>query len=196
MRFSFLTLSVFLSFGLSAQVYMRKKENFGVYGGGNFKNAEFNTLQFGLTTNLFHFFEPEIGLRATLPLKSSNDFTQPHNVYLTTGLNIRKSLFPIYQRKVGASCRGEMIEIFAAPEYNFLLKSHTDRYDLGQFSVRAGLGLFHYQTGFSRSNKAWQVKAQVYYRYVPGPLTNTMSIKNEFGVQLRIFKFKTYDYVH
>jgi hypothetical protein len=187
MRFSVLTLSVLLSFGISAQVYMRKKENFGVYGGGNFKNAEFNTLQFGLTTNLLHFFEPEIGLRATLPLKSSNDFTQPHNVYFTTGLNIRKSLFPIYQR---------MLEIFAAPEYNFLLKSHTDRYDLGQFSVRAGLGLFHYQTGFSRSNKAWQVKAQVYYRYVPGPSTNTMSIKNEFGVQLRIFKFKTFDFVN
>lgn len=196
MRYSFLFFFVSFGFILSAQIYMRKKENFGIYSGGNFKNAEFNTFQFGATTNIFNYFEPEVGLRFTNPSLSTTNFSQSQNLYLTTGLNFRKSLFPIYQRKVGRSCRGEMLELFAAPEYSILVKSNTDRYDIGQFSIRAGLGLFHYQTGFSKSNKAWQVKAQVYYRYVPGPVTASMSIKNEFGIQLRIFKFKTFDFVN
>ena len=172
---------------------MRKKQNFGFYTGGTFKDAQFNTASIGLTRSVFNYFEPEIGLRATLPLAAPADNSQMHHVYLTTGLNIRKSLFPINQRKKGRSCRGEIIEIFAAPEYNYLIKSNTDRYDRGQFSVRTGLGIFHYQTGFSKRSKAWNVKAQVYFRYVPGPITNTMSIKNEFGIQLRIFKFKTFN---
>jgi len=195
MRF-FVLLAAILSLHLStAQVYMRKKENIGFYTGGTFKDAQFNTASFGLTRSVLNYFEPEIGLRVTLPLKAPTDNTQMHNVYLTAGLNLRKSLFPINQRKKGRSCRGEIIEVFAAPEYNYLIKSNTDRYDQGQFSIRGGLGIFHYQTGFSKMSKAWNVKAQFYFRYVPGPLTNTMSIKNEFGVQLRIFKFKTYDFV-
>jgi len=178
------------------QMYVRKKQNIGFYTGGTFKDAQFNTASIGLTRSIFNYFEPEIGLRATLPLAAPADNSQMHHVYLTTGLNIRKSLFPINQRKKGRSCRGEIIEIFAAPEYNYLIKSNTDRYDKGQFSVRTGLGIFHYQTGFSKRSKAWNVKAQFYFRYVPGPITNTMSIKNEFGIQLRIFKFKTFDFVN
>jgi hypothetical protein len=180
------------SFG---QMYVRKKQNIGFYTGGTFKDAQFNTVSVGLTRSMFRYFEPEIGLRATLPLQAPNDNTQMHNVYLSFGLNLRKSLFTINQRKKGRSCRGEIIEVFVAPEYNYLVKSNTDRYDQGQFSVRGGLGIFHYQTGFSKRSKTWNLKAQMYFRYVPGPLTNTMSIRNEFGVQLRIFKFKTYDFV-
>ena len=194
MRFLLFSSFLGLSLILNAQMYMRKKENFGFYMGGTFKDAQFNNLSFGLTRSCFQFFEPEIGLRSSLPLNSSSDINPMQQLYLTGGLNIRKSLFPINQRKVGRSCRGEIIEIFAAPEYNFLLKSDNERIDQGQFSLRTGLGIFHYRTGFSKRSKAWNVKAQVYYRYVPGPLTNTMGIKNEFGVQLRIFKFKTYDF--
>lgn len=195
MRFFLALLSTVLLHHAEAQVYMRKKQNIGFYTGGTFKDAQFNTASIGLTRSVFNYFEPEIGLRASLPLTATSDNSQMHNVYLTAGLNIRKSLFPINQRKKGRSCRGEIIEIFAAPEYNYLVKSNTDRYDKGQFSLRTGLGIFHYQTGFSKRSKAWNVKAQVYFRYVPGPITNTMSIKNEVGVQLRIFKFKTYDFV-
>lgn len=195
MRFFIALLSIALLHQAEAQVYMRKKQNIGFYTGGSFKDAQFNTASIGLTRSVFNYFEPEIGLRATLPLAAPADNSQMHHVYLTTGLNIRKSLFPINQRKKGRSCRGEIIEIFVAPEYNYLIKSNTDRYDIGQFSLRTGLGIFHYQTGFSKRSKAWNVKAQVYFRYVPGPISNTMSIKNEFGIQLRIFKFKTYDFV-
>ncbi|MFM7387423.1 MAG: hypothetical protein ACKO5L_04625, partial [Bacteroidota bacterium] len=192
MRFFIALLSIALLHHAEAQVYMRKKQNIGFYTGGTFKDAQFNTASIGLTRSVFNYFEPEIGLRATLPLAAPADNSQMHNVYLTAGLNVRKSLFPINQRKKGRSCRGEIIEIFAAPEYNYLIKSNTDRFDQGQFSLRTGLGIFHYQTGFSKRSKAWNMKVQFYYRYVPGPITNTMSIKNEFGIQLRIFKFKTY----
>ncbi|MFM2038559.1 MAG: hypothetical protein RL432_1498 [Bacteroidota bacterium] len=195
MRFFLFALSVSLMHCTIAQMYLRKKQNIGFYSGGTFKDAQFNTFSVGVTRSMLRYFEPEIGLRATLPLKAPSNNTQLHNVYLSAGLNLRKSLFKINERKVGRSCRGEIIEIFAAPEYHMLIKSQTDRYDVGQFSLRAGLGLFHYQTGFSRRSKAWNVKAQFYFRYVPGPITNTMSIKNEFGIQLRIFKFKTYDFV-
>lgn len=195
MRFFLFSLAISLMHCAFGQIYVRKKQNIGFYTGGTFKDAQFNTVSVGLTRSVWNYFEPEIGLRATLPLKAPSDNTQLHNVYLSAGLNLRKSLFKINERKVGRSCRGEIIEIFAAPEYHVLVKSQTDRYDVGQFSLRAGLGLFHYQTGFSRRSKAWNVKAQFYFRYVPGPITNTMSIKNEFGIQLRIFKFKTYDFV-
>jgi hypothetical protein len=195
MRFFLFSLAISLMHCAFGQMYVRKKQNIGFYTGGTFKDAQFNTVSVGLTRSVWNYFEPEIGLRATLPLKAPSDNTQLHNVYLSAGLNLRKSLFKINERKVGRSCRGEIIEIFAAPEYHVLVKSQTDRYDVGQFSLRAGLGLFHYQTGFSRHSKAWNVKAQFYFRYVPGPITNTMSIKNEFGIQLRIFKFKTYDFV-
>jgi hypothetical protein len=195
MRFFLFSLAISLMHCAFGQMYVRKKQNIGFYTGGTFKDAQFNTVSVGLTRSVWNYFEPEIGLRATLPLKAPSDNTQLHNVYLSAGLNLRKSLFKINERKVGRSCRGEIIEIFAAPEYHMLIKSQTDRYDVGQFSLRAGLGLFHYQTGFSRRSKAWNVKAQFYFRYVPGPITNTMSIKNEFGIQLRIFKFKTYDFV-
>jgi len=196
MRFFLFSLAISLMHCAFGQMYVRKKQNIGFYTGGTFKDAQFNTASIGLTRSIFNYFEPEIGLRATLPLAAPEDNSQMHHVYLTTGLNIRKSLFPINQRKKGRSCRGEIIEIFAAPEYNYLIKSNTDRYDKGQFSVRTGLGIFHYQTGFSKRSKAWNVKAQFYFRYVPGPITNTMSIKNEFGIQLRIFKFKTFDFVN
>jgi len=171
MRFFIVFISMAMLHQTSAQAYMRKKQNIGFYTGGTFKDAQFNTASLGLTRSVLNYFEPEIGLRATLPLAAPSDNSQMHNVYLTAGLNVRKSLFPN------------------------LIKSNTDRYDKGQFSVRTGLGIFHYQTGYSKRSKAWNVKAQVYFRYVPGPITNTMSIKNEVGVQLRIFKFKTYDFL-
>lgn len=195
MRFFLFSLAISLMHCAFGQMYVRKKQNLGFYTGGTFKDAQFNTVSVGLTRSVWNYFEPEIGLRATLPLKAPSDNTQLHNVYLSAGLNLRKSLFKINERKVGRSCRGEIIEIFAAPEYHVLVKSQTDRYDVGQFSLRAGLGLFHYRTGNSKRSASWNMKAQFYYRYVPGPLTNTMSIKNEFGIQLRIFKFKTYDFV-
>jgi hypothetical protein len=195
MRFFLFSLAISLMHCTFGQMYVRKKQNFGFYTGGTFKDAQFNTVSVGLTRSVWNYFEPEIGLRATLPLSSSEDYTQPHNVYLTGGLNFRKSLWQINQRKIGQSCRGEIVEFFVAPEYNLLIKSHTDRYDVGQFSLRTGLGLFHYQTGTSKRSKAWNVKAQAYYRFVPGPVTNTMSIKNEFGIQLRVFRFKTYNFL-
>jgi hypothetical protein len=195
MRFFLVACSFFLFSSVFAQMHMRKKQNMGVYAGGTFQDAQFNTLSAGITRSFFQFFEPEIGFRTTLPLTATSDLSTPKNTYITAGLNLRKSLFPINQRKKGRSCRGEIIEIFAAPEYNLLVKSNSQRYDVGQFSLRTGLGIFHYRTGFSKGSKAWNVKAQVYFRYVPGPVTNTMSIKNEFGVQLRLFKFKTYDFV-
>ena len=162
----------------------------GMYMGGTFQDAQFNTFSAGITRSFFQFFEPEIGFRTTLPFTATSDLSTPKNTYITAGLNLRKSLFPINQRKKGRSCRGEIIEIFAAPEYNLLVKSNSQRYDVGQFSLRTGLGIFHYRTGVSKGSKAWNVKAQVYFRYVPGPVTNTMSIKNEFGVQLRLFIFR------
>ncbi len=195
MRFFIVFISLVILHQTSAQAYMRKKQNIGFYTGGTFKDAQFNTASIGITRSILTYFEPEIGLRASLPLAAPSDNSQTHNVYLTAGLNVRKSIFTINQRKKWRSCRGEIIEIFAAPEYNYLIKSNTDRYGKSQFSFRTGLGIFHYQTGFSKRSKAWNVKAQVYFRYVPGPITHTMSIKNEFGVQLRIFRFKMYDFV-
>ena len=178
-----------------AQMYVRTKKNIGFYTGVTYKNAQMNTLSVGITKSLWRYIEPEIGLRASLPISASADNNQMDNVYITSSLNFRKSLMAINQRKKGRSCRGEVLEIFVAPEYHVLIKSQTNRYDVGQFSLRGGFGIFHYQTGNSKRIKSWNVKGQLYYRYVPGPVTSSMSIKNEFGIQLRIFKFKTYDFV-
>ncbi|NBU73048.1 MAG: hypothetical protein EBS53_16675, partial [Bacteroidetes bacterium] len=147
-------------------MYVRTKKNIGFYTGVTFKNAQMNTLSVGITKSLWRYIEPEIGLRASLPISASADNNQMDNVYITSSLNFRKSLMAINQRKKGRSCRGEVLEIFVAPEYHVLIKSQTNRYDVGQFSLRGGFGIFHYQTGNSKRIKSWNVKGQLYYRYV------------------------------
>ncbi|NBV08555.1 MAG: hypothetical protein EBR91_08375 [Flavobacteriia bacterium] len=195
MRIGLLILLICKVSSLDSQIYMRKKQNIGFYTQGNFKNAQIDNMGFGVTRLTLKYFEPEIGVRTTFPLATESNLFTPKHFYLDGALNIRKSLCVLNERKKGRSCRGEVLEIFVAPEYHILLKNSTARNDIGQGSIRAGLGLFHYQTGFSKRNKTYTLKIQCYYRWVPGPKTVTQTIGNEWGVQLRLFKFKTYDFV-
>ncbi len=104
---------------------MRKKQNIGFYTGGTFKDAQFNTASIGLTRSVLNYFEPEIGLRATLPLAAPSDNSQMHNVYLTAGLNVRKSLFPINQRKKGRIATIKDSFRFALDLGSFITKQDT-----------------------------------------------------------------------
>ncbi len=66
-----------------------------------------SSIQLGLCRQFGKYFVPEIGMTISTPSFES----------LFTGVQIRKNLFKITQRKVGAKCKSEVLECFIVPEY-------------------------------------------------------------------------------
>ena len=184
----------------NAQMYMRKKQNFGVYGQYNIGLEERNNTSFnlGITKQFGRHFLPEFGFRSsTITNIDREDLLSPvlHKNYLNVALMTRIPVFTIFERKKGRSCRAEVIEVFFAPEayYNLPQANSTANSFL---SYKTGLGIYHVQSGFGKRNKAWTIKLEGYYRGIFRQQNIDNTINREIGLQLRIIHYKTYDYVH
>ena len=197
-RIIFLCVVIF-PFVLSAQMYVRKKQNFGVYGQYNIGLAENNNTSFnlGITRQFGRYFLPEFGYRSsTITNVDRADLLSPflHKNYLNIALMARLPVLTIFERKKGRSCRAEVIEVFFAPEayYNLPQANSTANSFL---SYKTGLGLYHVQSGTGKRNKAWTIKLEGYYRGIFRQQNMDNTINKEIGLQLRIIHYKTYDFV-
>jgi len=195
-----LLITLIFPFFSSAQMYMRKKQNFGVYGQYNIGLEERNNTSFnlGITKQFGRHFLPEFGFRSsTITNIDREDLLSPvlHKNYLNVALMTRIPVFTIFERKKGRSCRAEVIEVFFAPEayYNLPQANSTANSFL---SYKTGLGIYHVQSGFGKRNKAWTIKLEGYYRGIFRQQNIDNTINREIGLQLRIIHYKTYDYVH
>ena len=184
----------------NAQMYMRKKQNFGVYGQYNIGLEERNNTSFnlGITKQFGRHFLPEFGFRSsTINNLNREDLLSPvlHKNYLNVALMARIPVFTIFERKKGRSCRAEVIEVFFAPEayYNLPQANSTANSFL---SYKTGLGLYHVQSGTGKRNKAWTIKLEGYYRGIFRQQNIDNTINREIGLQLRIIHYKTYDFVN
>jgi hypothetical protein len=130
-------------------------------------------------------FIPEIGV-SIVTLNENPAFRS-----FNAGLQYRTHLLRINQRKIGAKCKGELIDLFVAPEYIYT-PNNSFRMNENSYSLRYGLALHHYESGGSRRSRAWNTKLEAYHRNYFG---NTTPIKHEFGIALRIQYFKTYDFL-
>lgn len=182
-----------------AQMYMRKKQNFGVYGQYNIGISERNNTSFniGFTRQFGRFVLPEFGYKRSTISNLQRDELIPEVInknYLNLALVFRTPLFTIFERKRGRSCQAEVLEIFFAPEGYYNLPQANDVSN-SFLSYKTGLGLYHVQSGFGKRNKAWTVKLEGYYRGVFRQQIKDNSINSEVGIQLRIIHHKLYDFV-
>jgi hypothetical protein len=181
---------------IKAQYYIRTKQNIGFLGMYNFRSQATQQvltspppfLQLGLCRQFGKYAVPEIGIKLAAPNSTG---LNPTFDGLFTGLQLRKNLVKINQRKHGAKCKAELLECFVTPEFSYSLheiRSSNQR----QFSVRYGLSLYHVESGGSKRAKAWVTKMEAYHRtYIGGP----QDLPHEFGIALRIQHFKTYDFL-
>ena len=195
-----LLITLIFPFFSNAQMYMRKKQNFGVYAQYNIGLEERNNTSFnlGITKQFGRHFLPEFGFRSsTITNIDREDLLSPvlHKNYLNVALMTRIPVFTIFERKKGRSCRAEVIEVFFAPEayYNLPQANSTANSFL---SYKTGLGIYHVQSGFGKRNKAWTIKLEGYYRGIFRQQNIDNTINREIGLQLRIIHYKTYDFVH
>jgi hypothetical protein len=193
-------ISTFIFLGFfyqcKAQYYVRTKKNIGVLGMYNVRpettQQDFASttpfLQLGLCRQFGKYAVPEIGITLAAPASAG---LNPTFQGLFTGLQLRKILIKINQRKHGAKCKAELLEGFVTPEYRYNLNTIRNS-NQQQFSVRYGLGLYHVESGGSKRAKAWVTKVEAYHRtYIGG----TQDLPHEFGIVLRIQHFKTYDFL-
>jgi hypothetical protein len=195
-----LLITLIFPFFSNAQMYMRKKQNFGVYAQYNISLEERNNTSFnlGITKQFGRYFLPEFGFRSsTITNLNREDLSSStvHKNYLNLALIARVPVFTINERKKGRSCRAEIVEIFFAPEAYWNLPQ-TSSASNSFLSYKTGLGLYHVQSGFGKRNKAWTVKLEAYYRGVIRRQIQDNSINKEVGLQLRIIHYKTYDFVN
>lgn len=180
----------------NAQYYVRTKKNFGIIGMYNLRpvNTDLNLsastpfLQLGVCRQFGKYALPELGFSLAAPTSIGQN---PTFTGLFTGLQLRKNLFKINERKHGAKCKAELIECFITPEYRLNFNEARHQND-GQFSVRYGLGLYHVESGGSKRSRAWVTKVEVYHRNYFG---GAQALPHEFGLALRIQHFKTYDFL-
>jgi len=190
-----------ISLGVDAQVYMRTHKNFGVYGQLNTSDFDKNgsySFHAGITRQMGRYILPELGYRRMVQRDNGRSVELENPIrehFITSAIIFRAPLIVINERKKGRSCRGEVLEIFCGPElfYRFS-KDHSMNENLFA-SVKGGLGIFHVRTGHSKRSKAWTVKLEAYYRYQFENSRSTFDIPNEFGLQLRLLRYKVYDFV-
>lgn len=197
MKRTFQILLVFLGLNqLFAQHYVRTKKNIGALGmyslspTVNSQNISSSSpfLQLGLCRQFGKYTIPEFGISIARP---SAIGLNPSVTGIFTGVQFRKNLIKINERKHGAKCKAEVIEGFFTPEfrYNFdPLRTASQN----QFSLRYGLSLYHIESGASKRARAWVTKIEVYHRNYLGA---TNANPHEFGIALRIQYFKTYDFL-
>ena len=186
---------------LEAQVYMRTHKNFGVYGQLNTSDFDKNgsySFQTGITRQFGRYVLPEFGYRQMIQKDNTrfielNEHIREH--FLTTAMIFRAPLVVINERKKGRSCRGEVLEIFCGPEVFYRLNGADGVKENLSTSIKGGLGIFHVRTGHSKRSKAWTVKLEAYYRHQFENPINEFHIPNEFGLQIRLLRYKVYDFV-
>ncbi|MBT5932174.1 MAG: hypothetical protein HOH34_02430 [Flavobacteriales bacterium] len=184
-----------------AQVYMRTHKNLGVYGQLNTSDFDKNgsySFQTGITRQFGRYVLPEFGYRQMIQ-KDNNRFIELNDPirehFLTTAMIFRAPLVVINERKKGRSCRGEVLEIFCGPEVFYRLNGSEGFKENLSTSIKGGLGVFHVRTGHSKRSKAWTVKLEAYYRHQFENPMNEFHIPNEFGLQIRLLRYKVYDFV-
>ena len=186
---------------LEAQVYMRTHKNFGVYGQLNTSDFDKNgsySFQTGITRQFGRYVLPEFGYRQMIQKDNTRfiELNEPiREHFLTTAMIFRAPLVVINERKKGRSCRGEVLEIFCGPEVFYRLKGADGVKENLSTSIKGGLGIFHVRTGHSKRSKAWTVKLEAYYRHQFENPINEFHIPNEFGLQIRLLRYKVYDFV-
>ena len=184
-----------------AQVYMRTHKNLGVYCQLNTSDFDKNgsySFQTGITRQLGRYVLPEFGYRQMIQ-KDNNRFIELNDPirehFLTTAMIFRAPLVVINERKKGRSCRGEVLEIFCGPEVFYRLNGSEGFKENLSTSIKGGLGVFHVRTGHSKRSKAWTVKLEAYYRHQFENPMNELHIPNEFGLQIRLLRYKVYDFL-
>lgn len=195
------TLPFFLLFVITCQIcnaqyYVRTKKNIGIIGMYNLSpvntdlnlNASTPFLQLGVCRQFGKYAVPELGFSLAAPTSLGQN---PTFTGLFTGLQLRKNLFKINERKHGAKCKAELIECFVTPEYRLNFNEARNA-NAGQFALRYGLGLYHVQSGGSKRSRAWVTKVEAYHRNYFG---GAQTLPHEFGLALRIQHFKTYDFL-
>jgi hypothetical protein len=194
MKQLFLLGIIVITTPLFGQIYMRTKKNIGFYGNYNYseKNKSLNSFGFGFTKQLGHYILPEIGYRQQTNdvFRSNISPLNDRSHFIQTGMTFRKKILKINERKAGRSCQAELIELFVTPEFFGRIPKESENLKFNS-AIRAGLGIYHFQTGFSRFSKMFQIKLEGYYRH---NLSKDPIIPNEFGLQLRLQKFKVYDF--
>jgi len=186
---------------LEAQVYMRTHKNFGVYGQLNTSDFDKNgsySFQTGITRQFGRYVLPEFGYRQMIQKDNTRfiELNEPiREHFLTTAMIFRAPLVVINERKKGRSCRGEVLEIFCGPEVFYRLNGADGVKENLSTSIKGGLGIFHVRTGHSKRSKAWTVKLEAYYRHQFENPINEFHIPNEFGLQIRLLRYKVYDFV-
>ena len=192
---------IFSSSHLFSQIYMRTHKNLGFYGQFNTPDFDMNgsySFQTGITRQFGMYLLPELGYRQMGQKEADRSFqlNKPNKEHFVTAAMIfRTPLLVINERKKGRSCRGEVLEVFCGPEVYYRFRD-SERLKENIFtSIKGGLGIFHVRTGYSKRSKAWTVKLEAYYRYQFKNTFSDLEIPNEFGLQLRILRYKVYDFV-
>ena len=199
-QFIFIVI-IFSSSHLISQIYMRTHKNLGIYGQFNTPDFEKNgsySFQTGITRQFGRHLLPELGYRQMVQKEADRSFqlNKPNKEhFVTTAMIFRSPLVVINERNQGRSGRGEVLEVFCGPEVFYRFRD-SERLKENMFtSIKGGLGIFHVRTGFSKRSKAWTVKLEAYYRYQFKNTLSDLEIPNEFGLQLRILRYKVYDFV-
>ena len=190
-----------ISLCIDAQVYMRTHKNIGIYGQVNTPDFDKNgnySFQTGITRQFGRYLLPEFGYRQMVQNEINrsiqlNDTQKEH--FLTTAMIFRAPLIVINERKKGRSCRGEVLEIFCGPEVFYRFNETAGIRQNLSTSLKGGFGIFHVRTGHSKRSKAWTIKLEGYYRHQFENSMNEFHIPNEFGLQIRLLRYKVYDFV-
>lgn len=188
MKLIVLFIASFIVHTAFGQYYIRTKKNIGVYSNYNFGQARglATSYQLGICSQIGGYVIPEVG--ASFVANGDDIVFQS----LTGAIQFRKRILRINERKRGAKCIGEIIDIFVAPEY-FHTPNNNFNLDKNTFSARYGLAIHHYQTGGSKRAKTWNTKLEAYHRTY---FEEQAPLRNEFGVALRIQYFKTYNFLN
>jgi len=170
-----------------AQYYVRTKKNIGVYSTYNFGQDRIlqPSVQLGVCSQIGRHFIPEIG--ATFVSVNQDAAFRS----LNAAIQYRTRLLKIHERKRGAKCKLELLDLFVAPEY-FYTPNESFRFDKNTYSLRYGLAIHHFETGGSKRSRAWLTKLEAYHRSYFGEISKG---RREFGLALRIQHFKTYDFL-
>lgn len=170
-----------------SQYYIRTKKNIGIYSAYNFGQGRVvqPSFQLGLCSQIGKHFIPEIG--ATFVSVNQDASFRSFNA----GLQYRTKLLKIHERKRGAKCKFELLDLFVAPEY-FRTPNESFRFDENTFALRYGLAIHHFETGGTKRSRAWLTKLEAYHRTYFGEIS---SGRREFGLALRIQHFRTYDFL-
>lgn len=187
MKAVFLIISLISFHIVFAQYYVRTKKNIGIYSTYYFgqKRVLQPSVQVGVCSQIGRHLIPEIGA-TFVSINQDASFRS-----FKAAIQYRTRLLKIHERKRGAKCKFELLDLFVAPEY-FYTPNESFRFGKNTCSVRYGLAIHHFETGGSKRSRAWLTKLEAYHRTYFGEISKG---RREFGIALRIQHFKTYDFL-